>query len=175
MNSEYIIETERLILRKLRQSDFDALCAILQDNDVMYAYEGAFSNDEVQAWLDKQLSRYETDGIGLYAVILKDTGELIGQCGLTMQDIPSYRVVEVGYLFQKRFWHRGYATEAAAACRDYAFSALGVKEVFSIIRDNNTASQNVALRNGMSRVGSFTKHYRGIDMPHIIFSVKNPN
>lgn len=172
-HKDFILETERLRLRKLVQADYDDLCKILQDEDVMYAYEGAFSGEEVQAWLDNQLRRYREEGVGLWAVILKETGELIGQCGLTVQDIPGRRVPEVGYLFQKAYWHQGYATEAARACKAYAFDVLGAEEVFSIIRDTNTASQNVALRNGMTRGGTFVKHYRGVEMPHYIFSVRN--
>lgn len=165
-------ETERLLLRKMTQSDYHDLCKILQDNEVMYAYEGAFNDEETQNWLDKQLVRYETDGVGLYAVILRQNGEMIGQCGLTMQDIPGRRVLEIGYLFQKEYWHNGYATEAARACREYAFKTLGTEEVFSIIRDSNIASQNVAKRCGMVRRGMFVKYYRGVSMPHYIFSVK---
>ncbi len=80
-----ILETERLYLRELTQDDFAALCRILQDEAVMYAYEGAFSDAEVQEWLDRQLVRYQKWGFGLWAVIRKESGELIGQCGLTMQ------------------------------------------------------------------------------------------
>ena len=170
--NDMLIETARLFLRKMTQNDFGDLCKILQDSEVMYAYEGSFSNEEVQDWLDRQLNRYRNDGVGLYAVILKKTGEMIGQCGLTIQDIPNKRVFEVGYLFQKAYWHNGYATEAAIACKNYAFDILGVDEVYSIVRDSNIASQNVAKRNGMTIVGTFAKHYRGIDMPHYIFSAK---
>lgn len=170
--SRIILETKRLALRKLEQTDYDDLCRILQDEAVMYAYEGAFDDASVQAWLDNQLRRYREEGVGLWAVILKVTGEFIGQCGLTMQDIPGRRVLEVGYLFRKDYWHQGYATEAARACKEYAFSVLGAEEVFSIIRDTNTASQNVAMRNGMDKGDTFVKHYRGVDMPHYIFSVK---
>ena len=167
------IETERVLLRQMEQSDYDDLCKILQDEEVMYAYEGAFSDEEVQNWLDRQLMRYEKDGFGLYAVILKETGEMIGQCGLTMQEIPGEQVLEIGYLFQKKYWHQGYATESAKACKEYAFTVLKADEVFSIIRDSNIASQNVAKRNGMTQVGTFVKHYRGVDMPHYIFSIKS--
>ena len=167
-----IIETNRLSLREMRQTDYPALCKILQDTDVMYAYEGAFNEKEVQEWIDKQICRYKGTGLGLWAVILNETDEMIGQCGLTMQDYRNNQVLEVGYLFQKTFWHYGYATEAAIACRDYAFDKLGVDEVFSIIRDNNIASQNVAKRIGMTIKDRFMKHYRGIDMPHYLFSVK---
>lgn len=171
-DTSIFLETERLILRKMTQLDYNDLCKILQDEEVMYAYEGAFSNEEVQNWLDRQMQRYQDDGFGLCAVILKENGKMIGQCGLTMQEIPNGRVVEVGYLFQKKYWHKGYATEAAKACKQYAFNVLNVKEVFSIVRDNNIASQKVAKRNGMTCIGTFTKHYRGIDMPHYLFSVK---
>lgn len=167
-----VLETERLYLRKMTQKDYAPLCKILQDEDVMYAYAHAFSDEEAQKWLENQLRRYKEDGFGLWAVILKATDEMIGQCGLTMQDYNGGRVLEIGYLFQKAFWHKGYATEAASACKDYAFDVLKAPEVFSIIRDSNIASQNVAKRNGMSICGEFTKHYYGIDMPHFVYSVK---
>ena len=166
-----VLETQRLILRRMTEDDYDSLCKILQDKDVMYAYEGAFSDAEVRDWLGRQLNRYETYGYGLWAVVLKETGEMIGQCGLTMQPLPEKEVLEIGYLFQKAFWHHGYAAEAAIACKEYAFDELGAKEVYSIIRDTNIASQNVAKRNGMTCVDSFVKHYRGVDMAHVIFAI----
>lgn len=169
---DIILETERLYLRKMTENDYASLCKILCDPDVMYAYEHAFSDIEVNSWLNKQLERYESDGIGLWAVILKDTDEMIGQCGLTYQDCDGETVIEIGYLFAKDFWHKGYATEAAKGCKAYAFEKLNADEVYSIIRDTNEASRNVALRNGMERRGSFIKHYYNMDMPHDIFSVK---
>lgn len=164
-----IFETERLFLRELNENDFGALCKILQDEETMYAYEGAFSDEEVQEWLDRQLSRYREYGFGLWAVVLKETGEVIGQCGLTMQPWKNEKVLEIGYLFQRQFWHNGYASEAAAACKKYAFEVLKVDEVCSIIRDTNLPSQKVAERNGMTKADEWTKHYRGVDMPHFRF------
>ena len=167
-----ILETERLYMREMGQSDYKELCKILQDKEVMYAYEHAFNDQEVQEWLDKQIKRYNDYGFGLWAVILKATDEMIGQCGLTMQDWEGSQVIEVGYLFQKAFWHCGYATEAAVACKEYAFNELKAKEVFSIIRDTNTASQNVAKRNGMTLKDEFVKYYYGMKIPHLVYSVK---
>ena len=137
----------------------------------MQAYEHAFSDEEVQGWFDRQLARYREDGFGLWAVILKETGELIGQCGLTMQELHGDRVPEIGCLFNRLFRHRGYATEAAVGCREYAFHTLGIGEVCSIIRDSNTASQNVAKRSGMTLCGRMIKHYYGMDMPHLVYAV----
>ncbi len=167
-----ILETQRLLLRRMEQDDYDDLAEILQDPDVMYAYAHAFEDAEVQTWLDRQQERYQTDGYGLWAVILKETGEMIGQCGLTQQDWNGTSVLEIGYLFKKKFWHQGYAAEAAQGCKAYAFDKLGAKEVCSIIRDTNFASMNVAIRNGMLVRGRFIKHYYNIDMPHYVFSVK---
>ena len=110
-----ILETERLYLREMNQADFNSLCKILQDEKTMYAYEGAFNDTEVQEWLDKQISRYEKFGFGLWAVILKETNEMIGQCGLSMQPWKDREVLEIGYLFQRQYWHKGYATEAPGA------------------------------------------------------------
>lgn len=169
---EEILNTRRLSLREMEQADLPALCKMLQDPAVMYAYEHAFTDTEAQEWLTKQKGRYQADGFGLWAVILRETGEMIGQCGLTMQDVNGKQVPEVGYLFQKAFWHQGYASEAAIACKEYAFTTLDVREVFSIIRDNNIASQKVAEKNGMTVTDLFTKHYYGMDMPHLVYSVK---
>ena len=100
---------------------------------------------------------------------------MIGQCGLTYQECDGREVLEIGYLFEKAYWHQGYAMEAAAGCKQYAFEQLHAPEVYSIIRDNNFASMNVAIRNGMTVRGRIIKHYYGMDMPHYVFCVKNPN
>ena len=96
----------------------------------------------------------------------KETDVMIGQCGLTMQPWKEEEVLEIGYLFERAYWHKGYAIEAAKACKTYAFEILKVDEVCSIIRDTNIASQKVAMRNGMTMTDTWTKHYRGVDMPH---------
>lgn len=162
-----ILETQRLILREMTQVDLPALRRILQDNETMVAYNGAFDEAETQAWLDRQLARYAQYGFGLWAVVLKQTGEMIGQCGLTMQPWHGDEVLEVGYLFNRAFWHHGYATEAARGCMEYAFDRLGAKEVCSIIRETNQPSRRVAERNGLVLRDTWVKHYRGVDMPHV--------
>ncbi len=167
-----ILETTRLYLREMDEDDLPTLRLILQDAQVMTAYEHAFSEEEVQAWLANQARRYREDGFGLWAVCAKQSGEMLGQCGITWQSLAEKQVPEIGYLFAQKFWRRGYAIEAAKACRSYAFEKLGFAEVFSIIRDTNLASMNVAIRNGMLVRSRFTKQYYGMEMPHLVFSVK---
>lgn len=168
-----IIKTDRLYLREMTQNDYADICKMLQDKDVMYAYEHAFDDNEAHEWLDRQITRYHKDGFGLWAVIRKSDEEFIGQCGITMQDCNGKQVLEIGYLLRKKFWHCGYATEAAIACKRYAFDVLKVNEVYSIIRDNNYPSQKVALRNGMRIVGKFNKFYYNTVMPHLIYRINN--
>lgn len=168
-----ILETARLRLRNMDYSDMDALTAMLQDERVMYAYGGAFGREETLAWMNKQLLRYEEFGFGLWGVVLKETGEMIGQCGITMQEYGAAQVPEIGYLLAYAHWHNGYAIEAAQACKEYGFGTLGFKALYSIIRDTNRASQRVALRNGMRPVDTVVKHYRGEDMPHKVFCIEN--
>lgn len=164
-----ILETARLQLCEMSYSDIKSLALILQDENVMYAYNGAFNEEETMAWMQKQLQRYEDFGFGLWGVFLKDTNEMIGQCGITMQEYKTMQVPEIGYLFAYKYWHKGYATEAAIACREYGFNTLHFDALYSIIRDTNIASQKVALRNGMSSIDTIVRHYRRVEMPHIVF------
>lgn len=170
-----MIETERLIIREMAQSDQEALCRILCDEEVMRAaYESAFTPEEAQNWLNRHLRRYEQYGFGLWAVVLKETNEMIGQCGLTWQHWREKEILEVGYLFQKAYWHKGYAAEAAVACKEYAFSVLHADRVYSIVRDTNAAAQRVAVRNGMKLIDNAVKNFRNVDMNFFLYSAKQP-
>lgn len=169
-----VLETERLLLRQLEETDLDDLKEILQDPIAMVAYEHAFSDEECHDWLDRMMLRQRRDGISLYAVIHKETGEFLGQCGLTMQEVEGRRLPEVGYLFKRRFWHNGYATEAAAACLDYGFTQKGLDTIYCIVKHDNFLSQAVARRNGMEIIHHFDKFYMNKHMPHVLFAKKRP-
>jgi len=166
-----ILETDRLYLREFVENDFIDLCEILQDKNVMYAYEHSFSEEEVKNWYNKNIERYNENGFGLWAVIHKETKEFLGQCGLTIQDLNGEKYLEIGYLFKKKHWHKGYAVEAALGCKNYAFENLNANKIYSIIRENNIPSQNVAKRIGMEKVNEIIKHYYNMDMLHYIYEI----
>ena len=167
-----MLETERLVLREMTMDDLSETRKIVCDDETMYAWEGAWTETENIAGLEKQLASYAEHGFGRWAVILKTTGEFVGMCGLQYTDADGKQVLEIGYLFNKAYWKNGYATEAAIACKQYAFDVLGFDEVFSVIRDTNLSSMNVAIRNRMLILGRYIRHYKGIDMPHYIMSAR---
>ena len=156
---EMILETERLVLRKLEQSDFREACKLLQDPEVMYAYEGAFSDQEVQVWLDKMFRRYENDGFALWAVVEKGSGELIGQCGITYQEYNGGWVPEVGYLFRKEFWHKGIVTEASKALVEL-LKKDGIPYITATHDKNNPRSGNIMQQLGMKYCYSFKEQWQ---------------
>lgn len=165
------LETSRLILREMNQSDYADLAEILQNALVMYAYEHDFTDQDVQEWLDRQKRRYREYGFGLWAMVLKETGQMIGQAGLTMQPYKGNEVLEIGYLLKYDFWHLGYAKEAAAACKKYAFECLKQDKVHSVIKVNNIASIRVAESIGMTKEDTFITQYYNGDMLHYLYSV----
>jgi [ribosomal protein S5]-alanine N-acetyltransferase len=144
-----MIETARLILRNLRPDDLEAMHAYLGDAETMKYYPAPYSREFVRQGIEKNLERYKKHGYGLFAVVLKESDELIGDCGLVWQDLPGGNELEVGYHFHRAHWGDGYATEAAKACIDYAFANAGVDHVISLIRPENLPSRRVAERNGL--------------------------
>ena len=150
------LETERLFLRELTADDFDALYEVLADSDIMQHYPYTFDESRVRNWINKSIERYEIFGFGLWAVCLKETGEMIGDCGLTMQNINGMIKPEIGYHINKRYQRRGYAKEAARACRDWAFENTPFNFLYSYMKKTNVASIATAMANGMSKVDEYT-------------------
>ena len=97
-----ILQTERLFLRKWQQEDFADLAEMLQDPQVMYAYEHDFSDADVQAWMERQWLRYQKDGFGLWAVVEKQSEEIVGQAGLTIQQCEGQDVFGNWLSFEKK-------------------------------------------------------------------------
>lgn len=149
MNS--VLETDRLLLRCLTRDDADNLLGIFTDPHAMRYFPATKTRAQTIEWIDWNLDSYRQRGYGLWAVVLKESGEFAGQCGLIMQPAVDGRdEVEIGYSFLARKWNFGFATEAAIACRDFGFATLRLKRLVSLIDPANLASRRVAEKVGMS-------------------------
>ena len=144
------IESERLVSRKITLDDTDNLLGIFSDPIAMKHYPSIKGRDETIDWINWILSSYEKNGYGLYAWELKETGEFVGQCGFILQEIDDVDEIEIGYLFLRKYWNNGYATEAAISSREYGFNQLKTKKLISLIAPTNVASRRVAEKNGMT-------------------------
>lgn len=155
--NQFRLETKRLILRPMLEADFDGLYRIFSDSVVMASFGGdLFSREQMAGWLKRNLDHQNEFGYGLFSVILKETDELIGDCGLEqMEDMGG---AELGYDFRSDVWNQGYATEAALAVRSYAFETLKLPRLISLIRVGNAASRRVAEKVGMTLVEEFSRH-----------------
>ena len=149
MMDNIVLETERLVLRELTPDDLDALYAILSDPESMRHYPAPFSRERVEGWIAWNLENYKTYGFGLWAVIRKADGLFLGDCGITMQLIAGRYEHEIGYHINRAYTGMGYATEAARACKRYAFDTLGLTDVYTYQKYTNMASRRVAEKNGM--------------------------
>ena len=163
-----ILETPRLILREMSLDNVNFVAAMLADPEVMRYYPKCYSREEAATWVERQTHRYARHGHGLWLALEKATGQPVGQVGLLIQQVRSLEEKEVAYLVHRPFWRRGFATEAARACRDYAFDVLGRQRVIALIRPENTPSQGVAWKLGMQPEPDRVQH-SGFE--HIVFAV----
>ena len=150
-----IIETERLFLREMKENDFDSLYEVLADADIMQHYPYTFDESRVRNWIQRNMERYRIFGFGLWAVCLKETGEMIGDCGLTMQLIDGEIKPEIGYHIRADKQRNGYAKEAAIAVRDWTFHNTPFQIVYSYMKHTNEPSVKTAISYGCKQVDEY--------------------
>ena len=150
-----IIETERLFLREMKENDFDSLYEVLADADIMQHYPYTFDESRVINWIQRNMERYRIFGFGLWAVCLKETGEMIGDCGLTMQLIDGEIKPEIGYHIRADKQRNGYAKEAAIAVRDWTFHNTPFQIVYSYMKYTNEPSVKTAISYGCKQVDEY--------------------
>ena len=159
-----IIETERLYLRELVLDDKKELMKVLSDSESMKFYPHPFSEDEVEKWIQWNIENYQQYQHGLWAVILKEGEIFIGDCGITVQNIENEIVPEIGFHVIKEYCNQGFATEAALACKEYAFKILHYPKIFSYTTLPNIPSQKVAGKIGLK----FYKYYEEFGEKQIV-------
>jgi [ribosomal protein S5]-alanine N-acetyltransferase len=144
-----VCETTRLILRRFTMGDLDALALMHSDPEVGRFLGGVKTPEQTQRRLEEWIEEYAQYGYSKWAVVLRSSGELIGRCGLSPEEIDGHSHWELGWTFARAHWGQGYATEAAAAAMQHSFQKLGHKRLISLIRPGNFASVRVAERLGM--------------------------
>lgn len=155
--------TERLRLRRYRRDDFDDAYRLTSDPRVMRYYPSVYDRDRVTRMLDNILYSYDELGYSVLVVERRSDGVYLGQIGLLhWDDVDGREDVEVAYMLAAEAWGQGYATEAARACRDWAFAHLSVDRVVSFIALPNEPSIRVAERNGMIRIKRLDENRLGI-------------
>ena len=155
------LETERLILRETTEQDFDALYLVLADAAVMKFYPHDFDEARVKRWIKRDKERYDTFGFGLWAVCLKSTEELIGNCGLVMEQINGLIKPEIAYHIRGNMQGKGYAKEAAIAVRNWTFQNTPFQTVYSCMNVKNIPSYHTALSWGCKPVDEFEDERNG--------------
>jgi RimJ/RimL family protein N-acetyltransferase len=142
--------TKRLRFREMAPADLDEMADLLGDPQVMEFYPATKSRDDAARWIAWNQDNYDTYGFGLW-IVETHAGQFVGDCGLTWQDVNGVPMLEVGYHVRATLHGQGYATEATAACRDFARAELHAPELVAIIHPDNTASERVAQKIGMTR------------------------
>lgn len=140
--------TSRLRFREMSPEDLDDMANLLGDPRVMEFYPHPKDREEATAWIDWNLRNYAEHGHGLWIIETHD-GHFIGDCGLTWQKVDDRPALELGYHVRTSAQKLGYATEAAATCREYASSHVLASRLVSIIHQDNRSSQRVAAKVGM--------------------------
>lgn len=166
-----MLQSERLIFRKIEESDFESIAEIMRDEGVQKVWEHYFSDEDVKQWIERRQKGYQENGIDYLLAVSKKTNEPVGQIGILKENIEGEDVWGIGYILKSQHCGNGYATEGAKAMADYAFQTLKVPKIVCDIRPMNKASIAVAKRIGMIETGSFVKRYRGMEMPHLIFEL----
>jgi RimJ/RimL family protein N-acetyltransferase len=164
------ITTERLRLRPLTEADVDPLLAILGDAETMRWYPQPYSRDGVVEWIARNMNGYVRDGFGLLAIEDRKTGEFLGDCGPTIQDVEGEPHIELGWHVRRDRWGQGIATQAGAACRDWSWTNLNVDHLISLIRNENRQSCRVAEKIGMS----VWRDTNRAGLSHFVYRINRP-
>jgi RimJ/RimL family protein N-acetyltransferase len=156
--------SKRLDYRLVKESDFDTWLPLFSDPDAakFLALDTTKSPQELcEFWFQKVFHRYDNNLGGMNALIEKESGKFVGQCGLLVQTVEGEERLEIGYSILPSFRGKGYASEAAQHCKLHAFKNQWANELISIVHTENVASQQVAVKNGM-QFEKQVEEYKGI-------------
>lgn len=164
LSGKIIIETERLILREMTLHDFDNLKRVIGDRNNMKYFSDIFDYNRVKIWIKKSIEKYKIFGFGFWAICLKETGEMIGDCGVTMQNINGFIRPELGYHLRADMQGNGYVKESAITTRDWIFNNTPFNQVFSYMTKENIPSEKTAISYGCKLLEEYTEENKTIQV-----------
>jgi RimJ/RimL family protein N-acetyltransferase len=144
------IVTSRLLLRPFEPGDERAMALVYGDAEALRFWGPPLTAEEIRGRVERNRERLAADGFARWAIVVRATGELVGDAGLSRTDVEGVEEIELGWVVRPDRWGLGYATEAGAAWRDRALGELGLRRIVSLIRPDNVASRRVAEKLGMS-------------------------
>ncbi len=167
--------TNRLEFRLLSPSDFDDWLPLFEVENIV-PFLGLDPKltvrERCEYWFDKAFHRYENDEGGMNVLVDKQSGKMVGQAGLLIQEVEGEKRMEVGYSILPKNWRMGYAFEAAQKCKDFAFENNFTSRLMSMVHPDNVGSAKVAIKNGMT----LEKHLDSFEgTPVNIFSIEKKN
>lgn len=165
---EFVVQTPRLAIREMTQSDAEEVERMLGDPEVMLYFGKLFGRVQVREWIERHIGLYAQDGCAYWLVIDKASGEAVGQAGILRQQVEGQLEFGLGYIFKQAWWRRGLALEAARACLDYAFDRLRKNRVIITVRPENGPSRRLAERLGVKP--ERTVQYGGFE--HLMYVVR---
>lgn len=164
-----MIETNRLIIRKMTIEDFNSLNKIFSDKKTMEFWSNPFTEKEVRKWIQKNINNYRNYGFGRWVIILKKNKKIIGDIGYLCIEINGKIENDLGYIIYSKYWGKGYATEGAKACLNHGFNKLGMERIVANMPYNHYASQKVAKKVGMKKETEFINK-KNRNIPTYIYS-----
>lgn len=153
--NNHILDTDRLILRKMSQVDFKEVYKLLSDEKTMAFWPGPLTKDDVRTWILRSMESYSRNGFGRYIVQRKEDGKIIGDVGFLLNDINGLKEVDLGYIIHASFWGNGYGYEAARACLEYGLNELKLQRIAVNMPKDHEVSEHIARKLGMIKIGEF--------------------
>ena len=151
----HLLDTDRLILRKMNQVDFKVLYKLLSDEPTMRFFPNPLSKDEVRRWILTSMESYARNGFGRYLVLRKEDGKIIGDVGFTLKTINGLKEVTLGYIIDASYQGKGYGFEASRACLEYGLTELALQRIVVAVTQDNLSGEHLARKLSLFKAGEF--------------------
>ncbi len=167
-----VLQTDRLIIKEYKTEYVNLAHKVFSDPKTMAFWPAPFSINETQKWIERSMHSYKENGFGRYAIYLKETNHLIGDCGILKLETDNALVHDLGYIIHAPFWNSGLGVEASKAVMDYGFNELNIERLYANMPFNHAASIKVAEKLGMKQIKEFHNNKNRCILTYLYCSVK---